>query len=54
MTWYQVSHRFRMVARLPDGKTGVQALIEAEVRTLNPEEWSAFRKAGGGTYEEKP
>ncbi len=28
--WYQVSRKYRMVARLPDGKTATQALIEAE------------------------
>ena len=27
--WYQVSHHHRHVARLPAGKSGVQALIEA-------------------------
>ena len=27
--WYQVSRRWRTLARLPDGKTGIQALAEA-------------------------
>lgn len=30
--YYQVSRKHRMVARLPDGKTGVQALAEASGR----------------------
>lgn len=40
----QVSRKHRMVARLPPGKTGVQALIEAERASEHPhpnlEEWA--------------
>lgn len=28
-SWYQVSRRYRTIARLPEGKTGIQALIDA-------------------------
>lgn len=36
--WYQVSAKYMMVARLPEGKTGRQALAEAETAGItNPE-----------------
>lgn len=41
--WYQVSRKYRLVARLPKGKTGIEALIEQERRSQYPhpqaEEW---------------
>lgn len=37
--WYQVSRNHRIVARLPEGKTGIQALIDAETR-LDRERWA--------------
>lgn len=43
--WYQVSRRWRTVARLPDGKTGVQALTEAETRR-DAEKWAKMLGEG--------
>lgn len=34
--WHQVSRAYRTLARLPDGKTGVEALIDAELRSKHP------------------
>ncbi len=38
--WYQISRGHRMVARLPLGKTGKQALLEATLAAGNPKEWT--------------
>lgn len=42
--WYQVSRNHRMLARLPEGKTGMEALIDAENESGHPhpdlEEWA--------------
>lgn len=40
--WYQVSRRFRHLARLPEGKTGVEALIDARLASIGgvrPDFW---------------
>jgi hypothetical protein len=40
--WYQTSRKYRMLCRLPEGQTGVQALIEAEQvsRPWDVEKWA--------------
>jgi hypothetical protein len=43
--WFQISRKYRMVARLPAEKTGIEALIEAARRTGYPprkdlEDWA--------------
>jgi hypothetical protein len=42
--WFQVSRRYRTVARLPDGMTGIEALIEAQAQSEYPhpdyEKWA--------------
>jgi hypothetical protein len=43
--WFQVSRRYRIVARLPEGKTGIEALSEASGRP----EWAAgLRETNAG------
>lgn len=32
--WFQVSRKFRHLARLPEGKTGIEALIEACLKSI--------------------
>lgn len=77
--WQSVSHKYRIVARLPEGMSGVEALLEhapdqyqrilerieqqaaSTFRRLysdrvegcsvelSPDEWAAFRAAGGAS-----
>lgn len=37
--WFQVSGRFRLVAKLPDGKTGMQALAECGGQRCDDQKW---------------
>lgn len=42
--WFQVSRHHRMLARLPEGKTGTEALIEARLKAIGgfrPGYWPA-------------
>lgn len=52
--WHQVSRRYRTLARLPDGMNGVEALIDAELRSEHPhpnlEKWA--RGLGNGSAGE--
>ena len=38
-TWYSVSNKYRMVARLPEGKTGKQALAESGGQRCGDQAW---------------
>jgi hypothetical protein len=39
--WFQISRAYRTVARLPEGKTGIQALIDAtKDRREDAERWA--------------
>jgi hypothetical protein len=40
--WYQTSRKYRMLCRLPEGKTGVEALVDAEksTRPWDAEKWA--------------
>ena len=44
--WYQTSRRWRMIARLPEGKTGIEALIEARLKhiTVRRDYWISETK----------
>ena len=53
--WHQTSRAYRMLARLPDGMTGVEALIDAERRSQHPQsnvvKWAnGLGNAGAGEH----
>jgi hypothetical protein len=49
--WHQVSRRYRSLARLPDGLSGVTALIDAELRSEYPHpDLESWAKGLGDTH----
>lgn len=38
-TWFSVSHKYRIVARFPEGKTGKQALAESGGQRCDDQAW---------------
>ena len=40
--WFQISRRHRMLARLPEGMTGKEALFEARKKEIGPKHWGGY------------